>query len=208
MRREFEEFNALYPDFKKKQTIIDRLIIFINIIRIERLFEKTKSRSQEWHEYQQKLSLLSSSDRDMLIRSRFYELSVLKCGTDPYILPGVIICYPYRVSLGNKVFINRNVYITAREKIVIGDNTMIGPHCIINSGMHKYKDRNVPIRDQGHTKEPIIIGKDVWIGANVTILPGVTIGDGSIIGAGAVVTHSIPEYSVAVGVPARVIKQR
>ncbi len=54
---------------------------------------------------------------------------------------------------------------------------------------------------------PTIIGRNAWVGVNVTILPGVTIGDGAIIAAGAVVTHDIPQHSLAAGVPAKVIKQ-
>jgi maltose O-acetyltransferase len=62
---------------------------------------------------------------------------------------------------------------------------------------------------QGFQEEdPVTIGNDVWIGDRVTILPGVTIGDGCIISAGAVVTHDVPEYSIAAGVPARVIGSR
>lgn len=62
-------------------------------------------------------------------------------------------------------------------------------------------------RDNIEYAEPITIGDDCWLGANVTVLPGVTIGKGCTIGAGAVVQKSIPDYSVAVGVPAKVIKK-
>lgn len=64
------------------------------------------------------------------------------------------------------------------------------------------------IREQPHTKKPIRIGDDVWIGANVTILKGVCIGKGAVVGAGSVVTRDIPEYAVAVGNPAKVIRYR
>jgi acetyltransferase-like isoleucine patch superfamily enzyme len=65
-----------------------------------------------------------------------------------------------------------------------------------------------PMRKQPHRSAPIAIGDDVWISANVTILKGVTIGSGAVIGAGAVVTHDIPPLAIAVGAPARVIRQR
>ena len=119
-----------------------------------------------------------------------------------------IICYPYKVSIGYNCFINRNVYITARSEITIGSNVLIGPGVIINSGMHHYKNPNILIRDQGHHIKPITIGNDVWLGANTMIMPGVIIGDGCVIGAGAIVTKSLPPYSVAVGVPAKIIKKR
>jgi acetyltransferase-like isoleucine patch superfamily enzyme len=63
--------------------------------------------------------------------------------------------------------------------------------------------------DQGvYSTGPVILGEDVWLGAGVIILGGIRIGKGSIIGAGSVVTRDIPEYSIAVGVPARVVKVR
>lgn len=208
MRREFAEFNKLYPN-----EIVQKKGIFYNLKQQMRMrFWKTRlsrvcSGSEGWHKLQQKVSQLSSADEDMAIRNFFYEHSV-ECKGKLYILPGTILCYPYRIKIGYNVFINRNVYITARENITIGDNVLIGPSVIINSGMHIYKDKDKLIRNQGHDIKSIIIGNDVWIGANAVIMPGVVIGDGSIIGAGAIVTKSIPSYSVAVGIPARVVKER
>lgn len=208
MRREFSEFNSLFPEYispKKNWFYKIKLQIRISFWRIR--ISRVKSGSENWHILQQRISQLSSSDADMTIRSMFYEKTV-KCTGKLYILPNTIICYPYRLTLGYNVFINRGVYITAREKITIGDNVLIGPGVIINSGMHRFQDDKVLIRDQGHILKEIVICDDVWIGANAVILPGVSIGTGSVIGAGAVVTHSIPPYSVAVGVPAKVIKKR
>jgi acetyltransferase-like isoleucine patch superfamily enzyme len=65
-----------------------------------------------------------------------------------------------------------------------------------------------PIRDQGVTNKGIVIDDDVWVGSNVTFLDGVHVGTGCVIGAGAVVTKDLPPYSVAAGVPARVIDNR
>ena len=65
------------------------------------------------------------------------------------------------------------------------------------------------MREQGTSEQkPVLIGNDVWLGRRVLIMPGVHIGDGCIIGAGAVVTKDIPPYSVAGGVPAKVLKSR
>ncbi|MCW2490757.1 MAG: acetyltransferase, partial [Frankiales bacterium] len=65
-----------------------------------------------------------------------------------------------------------------------------------------------PIKDQGITKSPIRIGADVWLANKVTVVRGVHIGDGSVVGANAVVTSDLPPYSIAAGVPARVIRSR
>jgi acetyltransferase-like isoleucine patch superfamily enzyme len=90
----------------------------------------------------------------------------------------------------------------------IGDNTRIAAYTIMTPMNHVYSDPCMPIWKQGETAQGIKIGSDVWIGSNVKILDGVEIGDGCVIGAGSVVTKSIPPYSIAVGVPAKVIKHR
>lgn len=208
MRREFEEFYRLNP--KKRNLIFCYFNNFRQKIRgfyWKCILRNIKTGSEKWHKYQQRLSILSSSKADMEIRSYFYETTIENKGK-LYILPGTIMCYPYRIKLGYNVFINRGGYITARAPITIGDNVIIGPNVVINSGMHKYQYKDVLIRDQGHKSLPICIEDDVWIGANVVIMPGITIGKGSVIGAGSIVTDSVPAYSVAVGVPARVKKKR
>ena len=90
----------------------------------------------------------------------------------------------------------------------------IGAHCMIGGGTlicgvnHGYAQFEIPMRQQPTVVLPITIEDDVWIGMGAKILPGVTIGTGSIIGAGSVVTHDIPRYSVAVGIPCKVVKAR
>ena len=84
---------------------------------------------------------------------------------------------------------------------------MMGQEVIIYTTRHNDNRIDIPMMEQGMGNVlPVKIGDDVWIGGRVIILPGVTIGNGCIIGAGAVVTKDIPPYSVAVGVPAKVVK--
>jgi acetyltransferase-like isoleucine patch superfamily enzyme len=109
------------------------------------------------------------------------------------------------------------VIIGDRTKIGLS-NTIIGPVIIGNdirlaqnitlSGLnHNYEDVSLPIHVQGVSTSTIVIEDDSWLGANVVVVAGVTIGKHSIIAAGSIVTKDIPPYSVAVGNPARVLKQ-
>ena len=112
------------------------------------------------------------------------------------------------LRIGNNVGINHYCFIGVRGDITIGDNVIFGPRVNVFSENHNYEDLNTPIKHQGVTKDKTVIGNDVWIGANVCIMSGVNIGDGCIIASGAVVTKNLPEYSIAGGVPAKIIKNR
>ena len=93
--------------------------------------------------------------------------------------------------------------------VTIGDNVMMGPEVVIYTSGHKHDRVDIPMMEQGSSEtQSVIIGNDVWIGRRAIIMPGVTIGDGVIIGAGAVVTKNIEPYVVAVGVPAKAVKNR
>ena len=73
---------------------------------------------------------------------------------------------------------------------------------------HRISEVDVPIKDQGIVKTPVRIGPDCWIGTKVSVLRGTRVGRGSVLGAHAVVRGDIPEYSIAVGAPARVVRNR
>jgi acetyltransferase-like isoleucine patch superfamily enzyme len=75
-------------------------------------------------------------------------------------------------------------------------------------GNHTFARRDLPIRAQPTEERPIVIEDDVWLGASAIVLSGVTVGQGSVVAAGAVVTHSLPPYSVARGVPAQIVGMR
>jgi len=114
------------------------------------------------------------------------------------------------IIVGSNTSFNVNCHINASVGgiINIGNDCLIGPNVVMRTADHVYLDPQKNIREQGHVFENIIIFDDVWLGSNVIIVGGVSIGKGSVIGAGAVVTKNIPPYSVAVGIPAVVIKSR
>lgn len=104
------------------------------------------------------------------------------------------------LKLGGGSFVNEYVRITCGGKIEIGEGTAIGPGVVIRSADgHQLKG--------SPSTKPIVIGSHVWIGEKSIILKGVNIGNGAVIGAGSIVTTDIPAHSLAVGVPARVIKE-
>lgn len=121
---------------------------------------------------------------------------------------GVIRELGEKLTIGKNVGIAANAFISMRGPVSIGDNTIFGPNVAIHAENHNFEDAKVPIRLQGATRKGVTIGSDCWIGSNVKILDGVTIGNGCIIAAGAVVNKDIPDYSIAGGIPAKIIKER
>ncbi|OGO40843.1 MAG: hypothetical protein A2Z04_07420 [Chloroflexi bacterium RBG_16_57_9] len=111
------------------------------------------------------------------------------------------------IEMGDDVGFNYGVYVNGFGGLTIGDRSIIGPYCMIHTANHEL-DPSKPFQQKGWVKAPVSIGKDCWIGMGVAILPGVTLGDGVVVGAGSVVTKDLPAYSVAVGNPCKVIKQR
>jgi len=105
------------------------------------------------------------------------------------------------------VSVQQNLHLTCASHIIIGKNTAIASNVTITDIHHPYDDIKTPIEQQDIITKPVKIGEDCKIYNNAVILPGVQIGKHCTIGANSVVTHDIPDYSVAVGVPAKVIKQ-
>ena len=110
-----------------------------------------------------------------------------------------------RVTIGNDVYFGRGCTLSAHEEIRIGDNCVFAEHVSIHDENHVMRGSE-PIAARGYVCAPIVIGNNVWVGAKATILQGVTIGDNAVIGANAVVTRNVPADSVAVGIPARVVR--
>lgn len=113
-----------------------------------------------------------------------------------------------KIELGEHTYVGPYSCIVGPGNISIGKDCLIASHCGIYANTHAFWDTTCLIRNQGLTCEGITIGDNCWLGSGVKVLDGVTIGDGCVVGAGAVVTKDIPANSVAVGVPARVIRKR
>ena len=114
------------------------------------------------------------------------------------------------IVIGDNVTITENSFISCANSVLIGDGCLFGVNTFITDNFHggnTLEELSIPPdKRKLVSKGPVVIGNNVWTGRNVCIMPGVTIGDGAIIGANAVVTHDIPSCSIAVGVPAIVIK--
>lgn len=131
---------------------------------------------------------------DATIRRRFWMETSVELGEGTYLNPNVTVADDYR---------------SEEVLLRIGSNCSIAPGVVfapVSTHNNSKRLRASGILDSLEGRERIAIGDDVWIGANATVLPGVTIGDCSVIGANSLVTRDIPEYSLAYGVPARVIR--
>jgi acetyltransferase-like isoleucine patch superfamily enzyme len=112
------------------------------------------------------------------------------------------------IHIGEDVVVNDHCYLTSCYAIRIGAHTRIAEFVSIRDYDHDFSKTDIPIGEQGVRGGPIEIGEDCWIGRGVMITGNVKIGRGCVIGANAVVTRDVPDYSIAVGVPARVIRDR
>lgn len=123
----------------------------------------------------------------------------LKMGSNMEIHPTVSFRFEKNIALGNNIVLDAHCCLWASEnsKIIIGDNTGIGPGTVVVSSNHSFPKGRVYVQEPLNEKD-ITIGKNVWIGANSTLLAGANIGDDCIIGAGCVVSRSIPKNSVVI----------
>lgn len=164
--------------------------------------------------------------RDIVIESgsRIIGKSLIKIGKNFYAGKGfwlhAVDCYngqtfTPQIIIGNNVSLSDFCHIGATHYIKIGNNVLFGSKCYVTdhnhgiySGDRVQSDPDIPPVQRKLTADSYVIIEDnVWIGDNVVILPGVRIGKGAIIGSNAVVTKDIPAYSIAVGIPARVVKK-
>jgi acetyltransferase-like isoleucine patch superfamily enzyme len=111
------------------------------------------------------------------------------------------------VRIGDRCVIGRGSHIVGHLSIEIGDDVQTGPYVYVTDQNHVYDDPDVPIGVQWPAERGVVIGSGSWLGAGVVVLPGARIGRNVAIGAGSVVVGEIPDRSVAVGVPAKVVRR-
>lgn len=111
------------------------------------------------------------------------------------------------VSIGDRCVIGRGSYVIGHFSIEIGDEVQTGPNVYITDQNHVYTDPIVPIGRQWPSERAVRIGAGSWLGTGVVVLPGACIGEHVVVGAGSVVSGELPDRSVAVGIPARVVKR-
>lgn len=162
------------------------------------LIEKLTHTKELLYEY----NLLRPSDNDG--REKLLREVLGKCGESPFVVQPFYCDYGMNIHVGDRFFANFSFTVLDEALVTIGNDAFIGPNVSIYTACHPLdpKERNTKVE----WAKPVTIGDSVWIGGSVTILPGVTIGNNCVIGAGSVVTHDIPDNSVAVGNPCRVIR--
>jgi len=115
--------------------------------------------------------------------------------------------YTPRLEVGDDTSFGHGIHLFCATRMRIGAHVMIADHVYISDNLHGFEDINTPPAMQPLVVPgPVTIGDDTWIGERACILPNVTIGRHCVVGSSAVVTHSIPDYSVVAGIPARVIR--
>ena len=132
----------------------------------------------------------------------------LEIGRGALLEPNVWITAPgeARVRIGEDTFLNLGVMVAAHGLVEIGAHCMLANGCFVSDAGHRFEDPDTPITWQGfESKGPTRIGDNCWLGAHVVVTSGVTIGERCVIGANSVVTSDLAPFSVAAGLPARVI---
>ena len=143
------------------------------------------------------------------LRSVLYKPFFKKFGSNIQIKDGVTFKYPSEIELGNNCKIGEFSYFVGKGGLKIGDNLLLGAGTKIITSKHQFDDVDQPIAGQGLGFDPIEIGNDVWFGFDVKVFGNSRIGHGSVIGAGSIVRNmEIPDYSVAAGAPAKIIRSR
>lgn len=151
-------------------------------------------------------------DDNVLLDAKGGDNRGITIGRDSFIGRNSILhCKDGDIELGERADIGANSQIFSGSRVVIGRDVLIGAYAyLVGGGNYDIGRTDVPINrslPEGSARG-IRVGDDVWIGTHAVILDGVSLGGGSVVGAGAVVTKDVPGWSVAAGVPARVVKQR
>lgn len=147
----------------------------------------------------------ATSARQRPLRRRLLEELLGSVGEGTEIRPPLHVDYGSQISIGARCFANFGLVALDVAAITIGDDVQIGPHVQLLTPTHPLDPERRRAKWEG--AQPITIGDNVWLGGGVIVCPGVTIGDDTVVGAGSVVTRDLPDRVLAVGNPARVVRE-
>ena len=147
----------------------------------------------------------SSTIEDLAARHAALAELVGELGEDSVIRPPLRVDYGYQITVGPRTFVNCGAVMLDVAPIRIGADVQIGPNVQLLTPTHPVDPQ--PRRDKLEAALPITLGDNVWLGGGVIVCPGVSIGDNTVVGAGAVVVRDLPANVVAVGNPARVVRE-
>lgn len=181
-------------DFILKNLIRNYLLIIYNIVRFSFIKLVTSAKIDV-----DKKILLSSKVKIKLSKNSKLKIGAIFIARENV---NIEVCENAYLSLGKNSFLNKNCEVVAREKIIIGDNTGIGPNVLIYDNDHDFRKKD----KSGFTTKEIIIGSNCWIGGNCVILKGTIIGDNCVIGAGTVIKGTIPNNSLVLNKQNLIIK--
>jgi acetyltransferase-like isoleucine patch superfamily enzyme len=120
----------------------------------------------------------------------------------------ILSCKNGDIELGDRANIGFNCEVFSASRVVLGQDALLAAYCYVVGGDHDYADTSKAVLAQGRVSLGVTIGDGVWMGSGAKVLDGVTVGKHAIIGAQAVVRESVPDYGVAVGVPAKLVAVR
>lgn len=120
----------------------------------------------------------------------------------------ILSCKNGDIELGDRANIGFNCEVFSASRVTLGPDALLAAYCYVVGGDHDFSDTSKAVLAQGRTSAGVAIGAGVWIGAGAKVLDGVSVGAHAIIGAQAVVKDAVPDYAIAVGIPAKVIGRR
>lgn len=148
-------------------------------------------------------------DDDCVLDAKGCQDGEFRIGDQVILTRGCVLSAKYgSLTIGERTKLGANCLLYATKHITIGRDTLLAAQCYIGGGNYDIADPTRPPVEQDAETCGVVIGDGCWLGAGVTVIDGVTIGDGSVLGAGAVATKDLAPLSIAVGVPAHVVKTR
>jgi acetyltransferase-like isoleucine patch superfamily enzyme len=140
------------------------------------------------------------------LRGALSRIFLKKCGRNFQYGARVRFLAPWGIEIGDNVYIAGGTWVSGSGGLILEDEVIIGPYCIIATGNHRFK--NGSARFGSFSRSPVKIGRGSWVASHVVVVPGITIGKGNLVAAGAVVTESMEDNVIIGGVPAKLIGPR